>query len=51
VKENIVESSRFCHLQSSSSSSSEKDMALGQMKKYTTPHIDYDVPEEATMED
>ena len=21
------------------------------MKKYTTPHIDYDVPEEATMED
>ena len=48
------EQSRFCQLQSSSSSSSEKDLALGQMKKFSTCIIDQDVPEEdveATQED
>lgn len=38
--------SRFCQLQSSSSSSSEKDLALGQMKKFSTCILDQDVPEE-----
>jgi hypothetical protein len=46
-----MDSSRFCHLQSSSSSSSEKDLALGQMKKYSTPMFDGDVKEEVTQED
>lgn len=45
------EKSRFCHLQSSSSSSSEKDMAFGQKKKYMIKSVDHDVPEEATQED
>jgi hypothetical protein len=46
--------SRFCQLQSSSSSSSEKDLALGQMKKFSTCILDQDVPEEdveVTQED
>lgn len=48
------EQSRFCQLQSSSSSSSEKDLALGQMKKFSTCILDQDVPEEdveVTQED
>lgn len=48
------EQSRFCQLQSSSSSSSEKDLALGQMKKFSTCILDQDVPEEdveGTQED
>lgn len=48
------EQSRFCQLQSSSSSSSEKDLALGQMKKFSTCVLEQDVPEEdieATQED
>ena len=45
------EKSRFCNLQSSSSSSSEKDMAFGQKKKYMMRSVDHDVPEEATQED
>jgi hypothetical protein len=48
------EQSRFCQLQSSSSSSSEKDMALGQMKKFSTRILDQVLPEEdveATQED
>jgi len=49
--EKYVDSSRFCYLQSSSSSSSEKDVALGQMQKYKSTLIDHDVPEEATQED
>ena len=46
-----VDSSRFCYLQSSSSSSSEKDIALGQMQKYKSTLTNQDVPEEATQED
>lgn len=48
------EQSRFCQLQSSSSSSSEKDLALGQMKRFSTNLLDHDVPEEdieCTQED
>lgn len=51
MTEKYNESSRFCHLQSSSSSSSEKDLAIGQMKKYSTPLLNYDVQEEVIQED
>lgn len=40
------EQSRFCQLQSSSSSSSEKSLALGQIKKFSTNVLDENVPEE-----
>lgn len=46
-----VECSRFCMLQSSSSSSSEKDHGIGHKQKYKQTLVDCDVPEEQALED
>ena len=51
MTEKYTDSSRFCNLQSSSSSSSEKDIAISTMKKYKTEALDNDVQEQVIQED
>ena len=51
MTEKYTDSSRFCNLQSSSSSSSEKDIAISTMKKYKTEALDNDVKEQVIQED